>query len=210
MIDIPGIILAGGLSRRMGGGDKGLLMLGKTTIIERVIDKISPQVGSLAININGDSSRFPDYKLPIIPDSIKGYLGPLSGILAGMEWAFKNGNRYIATVAADTPFLPDDFIKRLHAMVKSKNLNIGIAASRFLRRDDVFIHPTFGIWEVALKDDLRDALANDTRKIMFWAKKFKLDYYYFDTNDKLSDPFFNINTPDDLEEAKYRLKKGLL
>ena len=209
MIDIPGIILAGGLSRRMGGGDKGLLMLGETSIIERVIDKILPQVGSLAININGDSSRFPDYKLPIIPDSIKGYLGPLSGILAGMEWAFKNGNRYIATVAADTPFLPDDFIKRLHAMVKSKNLNIGIAASRFLRRDDVFIHPTFGIWEVALKDDLRDALANDTRKIMFWAKKFKLDYYYFETSDKLSDPFFNINTPDDLEEAKYRLKKGL-
>ena len=210
MIDIPGIILAGGLSRRMGGGDKGLLMLGKTTIIERVIDKILPQVGSLAININGDSSRFPDYKLPIIPDSIKGYLGPLSGILAGMEWAFKNGNRYIATVAADTPFLPDDLIKRLHAMVKSKYLNIGIAASRILSGDDVFIHPTFGIWEVALKDDLRDALANDTRKIMFWAKKFKLDYYYFDTSDKLSDPFFNINTPDDLEEAKYRLKKGLL
>ena len=210
MIDIPGIILAGGLSRRMGGGDKGLLMLGKTTIIERVIDKILPQVGSLAININGDSSRFPDYKLPIIPDSIKGYLGPLSGILAGMEWAFKNGNRYIATVAADTPFLPDDLIKRLHAMVKSKNLNIGIAASRILSGDDVFIHPTFGIWEVALKDDLRDALANDTRKIMFWAKKFKLDYYYFDTIDKLSDPFFNINTPDDLEEAKYRLKKDLL
>ena len=210
MIDIPGIILAGGLSRRMGGGDKGLLMLGKTTIIERVIDKILPQVGSLAININGDSSRFPDYKLPIIPDSIKGYLGPLSGILAGMEWAFKNGNRYIATVASDTPFLPDDLIKRLHAMVKSKNLNIGIAASRILSGDDVFIHPTFGIWEVALKDDLRDALANDTRKIMFWAKKFKLDYYYFDTSDKLSDPFFNINTPDDLEEAKYRLKKGLL
>ena len=210
MIDIPGIILAGGLSRRMGGGDKGLLMLGKTTIIERVIDKILPQVGSLAININGDSSRFPEYKLPIIPDSIKGYLGPLSGILAGMEWAFKNGNRYIATVAADTPFLPDDLIKRLHAMVKSKNLNIGIAASRILSGDDVFIHPTFGIWEVALKDDLRDALANDTRKIMFWAKKFKLDYYYFDTSDKLSDPFFNINTPDDLEEAKYRLKEGLL
>ena len=210
MIDIPGIILAGGLSRRMGGGDKGLLMLGETSIIERVIDKILPQVGSLAININGDSSRFPDYQLPIIPDSIKGYLGPLSGILAGMEWAFKNGNRYIATVAADTPFLPDDFIKRLHAMVKSKNLNIGIAASRILSGDDVFIHPTFGIWEVALKDDLRDALANDTRKIMFWAKKFKLDYYYFDTSDKLNDPFFNINTPDDLEEAKYRLKKGLL
>ena len=210
MIDIPGIILAGGLSRRMGGGDKGLLMLGETSIIERVIDKILPQVGSLAININGDSSRFPDYKLPIIPDSIKGYLGPLSGILAGMEWAFKNGNRYIATVAADTPFLPDDLIKRLHAMVKSKNLNIGIAASRILSGDDIFIHPTFGIWEVALKDDLRDALANDTRKIMFWAKKFKLDYYYFDTIDKLSDPFFNINTPDDLEEAKYRLKKDLL
>ena len=207
MMDIPGIILAGGLSRRMGGGDKGLLMLGKTSIIERVIDKVSPQVGSLAININGDSSRFPDYKLPIIPDSIKGYLGPLSGILAGMEWAFKNGNRYIATVAADTPFLPDDFIKRLHAMVKSKNLNIGIAASRILSTDDVFMHPTFGIWEVGLKDDLRNALANDTRKIMFWAKKFKLDYYYFDTSDKLSDPFFNINTPDDLTKAKCRLKR---
>ena len=210
MMDIPGIILAGGLSRRMGGGDKGLLMLGKTSIIERVIDKVSPQVGSLAININGDSSRFPDYKLPIIPDSIKGYLGPLSGILAGMEWAFKNGNRYIATVAADTPFLPDDFIKRLHAMVKSKNLNIGIAASRILSTDDVFMHPTFGIWEVGLKDDLRNGLANDTRKIMSWAKKFKCDYCYFDINNEIADPFFNINTPDDLEKAKYRLKKGIL
>ena len=138
MIDIPGIILAGGLSRRMGGGDKGLLMLGETSIIERVIDKILPQVGSLAININGDSSRFPDYKLPIIPDSIKGYLGPLSGILAGMEWAFKNGNRYIATVAADTPFLPDDLIKRLHAMVKRKNLNItSIRKCRYFRRASI-------------------------------------------------------------------------
>ena len=76
-----------------------------------------------------------------------------------------------------------------------------------MNSDNIFIHPTFGIWEVDLKDDLRDALANDTRKIMFWAKKFKLDYYFFDTSDKLSDPFFNINTPDDLEEAKYRLKK---
>ena len=209
MIDIPGIILAGGLSTRMGGGDKGLIMLGETSIIDRVIDKISPQLGPLAININGDSSRFPDYKLPIIPDSMKGYLGPLSGILAGMDWAFKNGHRYIATVASDTPFLPDDFIQRLYAMVKSKNLNIGIAASRVLNTDDVFMHPTFGIWEVGLKDDLRDALANDIRKVMFWAKKFKLDYYYFDISDKLSDPFFNINTPDDLEKAKYRLKKGL-
>ena len=210
MINLPGIILAGGLSRRMGGGDKGLMDLGDKTILERVIENIEPQVCSLAININGDSSRFPNYELPVIPDSIKGYLGPLSGILAGMEWAFKNDYKYIATVAADTPFLPDDFIKRLHALVKSKNLNIGIAASRILSTDDVFMHPTFGIWEVGLKDDLRDALANDTRKIMFWAKKFKLDYYYFDTSDKLSDPFFNINTPDDLEKAKCRLKKGLL
>ena len=116
MTDIPGIILAGGLSRRMGGGDKGLLQLGEKSLIQRVIDKISPQVSSLAININGDSSRFPNYELPIIPDSMKGYLGPLSGILAGMEWAFKKKYKYIATVAADTPFLPDDFINRLYSI----------------------------------------------------------------------------------------------
>ena len=210
MTDIPGIILAGGLSRRMGGGDKGLLELGEKSIIERVIDKISPQVSSLAININGDSSRFPDYELPIIPDSLQGYLGPLSGILAGMEWAFKNNYKYIATVAADTPFLPDNFIHSVYSLVKSKNLNIGIAASRIFNTNDVFIHPTFGIWDVDLKDDLKNELVRDTRKIMSWAKRFKLDYYHFNINNKLSDPFFNINTPDDLEKAKYRLKEGPL
>ena len=210
MTDIPGIILAGGLSRRMGGGDKGLLELGEKSLIQRVIDKISPQVSSLAININGDSSRFPNYELPIIPDSMKGYLGPLSGILAGMEWAFKNEYKYIATVAADTPFLPDDFINRLYSMVKDKKLNIGIAASRIMNSDNIFRHPTFGIWEVNLKDDLRKGLANDTRKIISWAKKFKCDYCFFDIDNEMTDPFFNINTPDDLEKAKYRLKKGIL
>ena len=143
MTDIPGIILAGGLSRRMGGGDKGLLKLGEKSIIQRVIDKISPQVSSLAININGDISRFPNYELPIIPDSMKGYLGPLSGILAGMEWAFKKEYKYIATVAADTPFLPDDFINRLYSMVKDQKLNIGIAASRIMNTDNICRMPKY-------------------------------------------------------------------
>ena len=210
MDDIPAIILAGGLSRRMGGGDKGLLDLGEITIIERVIKKISPQVISLAININGDSSRFPNYDLPIISDSMKGFLGPLSGILAGMDWAFKKNHKYVATVAADTPFMPDDFIHRLYSIVKDQKLNIVIAASRILNSDDIFIHPTFGIWDVDLKDDLRNELANDTRKIMSWAKKFRLDYCYFEIKNELDDPFFNINTPDDLEKAKQKLKKGLL
>lgn len=210
MDDIPGIILAGGLSRRMGGGDKGLLELGEKTIIKRVIDKILPQVSSLAININGDNSRFPDYELPIVSDSMEGFLGPLSGILAGMDWAFKNKHKYIATVAADSPFMPEDFIHRLYSLVKNQKLNIGIAASRILNTDDIFKHPTFGIWEVDLKNDLRKELAGDTRKIMKWAKKFKLDYCYFDINNELDDPFFNINTPDDLEKANYRLQQGLL
>ena len=210
MDDIPGIILAGGLSRRMGGGDKGLLELGEKTIIKRVIDKILPQVSSLAININGDNSRFPDYELPIVSDSMEGFLGPLSGILAGMDWAFKNKYKYIATVAADSPFMPEDFIHRLYSLVKNQKLNIGIAASRILNTDDIFKHPTFGIWEVDLKNDLRKELAGDTRKIMKWAKKFKLDYCYFDINNELEDPFFNINTPDDLEKANYRLQQGLL
>ena len=141
---------------------------------------------------------------------MKGYLGPLSGILAGMEWAFKNEYKYIATVAADTPFLPDDFINRLYSMVIDQKLNIGIAASRIMNSDNIFRHPTFGIWEVDLKDELRKGLANDTRKIMSWAKKFKCDYCFFDIDNEMTDPFFNINTPDDLEKAKYRLKKGIL
>ena len=95
-------------------------------------------------------------------------------------------------------------------MVRDKKLNIGIAASRIMNSDNIFRHPTFGIWEVDLKDDLRKGLANDTRKIMSWAKKFKCDYCFFDIDNEMTDPFFNINTPDDLEEAKYRLKKGLL
>ena len=210
MDDIPGIILAGGLSRRMGGGDKGLLKLGKKTIIKRVIDKISPQVSSLAININGDNSRFPNYNLPIVSDSMEGFLGPLSGILAGMDWAFKKNHKYIATVAADSPFLPDDFIHRLYSLVKNQKLNIGIAASRVITTNDLFRHPTFGVWEVDLKDDLRNELAGDTRKIIKWAKRFKLQYCHFDIENELNDPFFNINTPGDLEKAKYRLKQGLL
>lgn len=184
-----GVILAGGQATRMGGGDKSLLPLGNSTILGHVIDRLEPQVAGLALNANGDPARLNHLKLPILRDSIPDFAGPLSGVLAGLDWAAENDATHIVTAAADTPFLPCDLVPQL--LMHAQN-GLCIAASPSGRQ------PTFGLWPVALRDDLRNALQDGVRKVVQWTQKHGAGTAEFPDDDA----FFNVNTPDDLQTAK--------
>ena len=197
-----GVILAGGLATRMGGGDKCLLPLGGQPILCRVIDRFAPQVGGLAINANGDPARFADYGLSVLPDSIDGFAGPLAGVLAGMDWAAEQGADVIATAAGDTPFFPADLVARMQAQMQAEGTPLAMAMTpdpdrKFAR------HPTFGLWSVSLREDLRAALNSGTRKVIAWTEPHGCAKVMFDGND----PFFNVNTPDDMRRAEEILKE---
>lgn len=193
-----GVILAGGQARRMGGGDKGLLLLGKSPILAHVIDRLEPQVEGLAINANGDADRFKPFGLPVLPDSIDGFAGPLAGVLAGLDWAADKGASHIVTAAADTPFFPADLVPRLLMAVEDEGKPIALA------RTDNGRHPTFGLWPTALRDDLRQALTVGTRKVVAWTDQHGTAMADFPTG--RFDPFFNVNTPDDLALAQSYLE----
>ena len=194
-----GVILAGGLASRMGGGDKGLLSLGNGFVLDHVLYRLRPQVGNIALNANGSSKRFSMFDLPIIPDSISGYPGPLAGVLAGLDWAAGKGAERIITVAADTPFFTDDLTHVLSEACKIQNMPIALAATQSAT-GRVFRHPTFGLWPVSLRHDLRAALELGIRKVNVWADKHGAAEAIFTT--ALFDPFFNINTPEDLKKAE--------
>jgi molybdenum cofactor guanylyltransferase len=198
-----GVILAGGLARRMGGGDKGLLRLGGQTLLSRVIDRLEPQVAGLAINANGDAARFKSHRLPVVPDSIDGFVGPLAGVLAGLDWAAEQGADSIVTAAADTPFFPCDLVPQLLLAGEGMELPLVLAATPDAKRGQVR-HPTFGLWPVALRDDLRAALSGGLRKVVLWSDKHGGREALFPVT--TFDPFFNVNTPDDLATAKTILK----
>ncbi|MDJ1006516.1 MAG: molybdenum cofactor guanylyltransferase MobA [Paracoccaceae bacterium] len=188
----PGVILGGGLARRMGGADKGLLRLGEETILDRVIARLRPQVSAVALNANGEPSRFDALGLPVLADSVDGFLGPLAGVLAGLDWAADEGASHIVTAAWDTPFFPEDLVRRLEAA--AANAPIALARTTDGR------HPTFGYWPVALRDDLRDALKAGTRKVLAWTDRHGTAYADFPSGE--IDPFFNVNTPEDLAIAE--------
>ncbi|MCF3595975.1 molybdenum cofactor guanylyltransferase MobA [Rhodobacteraceae bacterium LMO-12] len=189
-----GVILAGGLASRMGGGDKALLPLGQGTLLSHVIDRLMPQVAQLALNANGDGARFAEFALPVLPDTIGGFPGPLAGVLAGMEWAAEKGAETIVTVAADTPFFPCDLVPRLILAADGMTNPLALAAS------DEGRHPTFGLWPVDLRDDLRAALQDGLRKVVMWTDAHGATKAHFPGTNP--DPFFNINTPDDLVAAE--------
>ena len=189
-----GVILAGGLATRMGGGDKGLLALGDTTILGHVIERLAPQVDAIALNANGDPERFGTLGLPVLADSIDGYVGPLGGVLAGLDWAAARGATHIVTAAADTPFFPGDLVPRLLYAAEDQGKPIALARTEDGR------HPTFGLWPVALRDDLRRALADGMRKVVLWTDSHGTAYADFPSDG--FDPFFNVNTPEDLEKAR--------
>lgn len=197
-----GVILAGGLATRMGGGDKCLLSLGEQTILRRVVDRFAPQVSGLGINANGDPERFVDFGLPVLPDSIDGFAGPLAGVLAGMDWAAEQGAEVIATAAGDTPFFPADLVSRMQSQMQADGTPLAMAMTpdpdrKFAR------HPTFGLWSVDLREDLRAALQSGMRKVIAWTEPHGCTKVMFDGDD----PFFNVNTPDDMLRANEILKE---
>lgn len=194
-----GVILAGGLATRMGGGDKGRLPLGKGSLLGHVIARLGPQVAGLALSANGDASRFDDLGLPVVADSIEGFAGPLAGVLAGLDWAAEQGAETIVTAAADTPFFPDDLVPRLMHEADGMVYPLVLAATPDAKRGQVR-HPTFGLWPVALRDDLRAALEGGLRKVVLWTERHGGREAVFPVEG--IDPFFNVNTPEDLARAE--------
>ena len=199
--DITGVILAGGQSRRMGGGDKGLLEIGGRPMLAHVIERLAPQVGQIVINANGDPARFVRFGLPVVADTIEGHVGPLAGVLAGMRWARLNTPeaRTIATVSADAPLLPADLVARLEAAVAGRGNAIAIAQS------GGELHPVIGLWPVELADDLEAALAGGLRKVLHWTDRHgtvPVDFAFLERAGRSIDPFFNANTPEELEEVR--------
>ena len=200
--DIAGVVLAGGLARRMGGGDKALLELGGRPILAHVIERLEPQVGSIVINANGDPERFADYALPVAADPVDGFAGPLAGVLAGFDWARESlpDAKWIVTVASDTPFFPPDLVARMAGAVEAEGAEMACAASGGRH------HPVFGLWPVRLAEDLRHAMIDeDIRKVDIWTARYRLAAVEFDTDP--FDPFFNANRPEDLEKARSLLDK---
>ncbi|HKK55801.1 molybdenum cofactor guanylyltransferase MobA [Marinobacter sp.] len=190
------VILAGGQANRMGGGDKGRLMLGDQSLIQRVIRRIRPQVGAIVLNANGDPSRFDDLGLPVVADSVADFPGPLAGVLAGMDWAAGQGYEWLISVAADTPSFPLDLVERLAGY----HTPVVLAATPDPQRGRL-PQPTFGRWQVALRHDLRIALNDGVRKIRQWTQARGESLALFDEGD-----FFNINTPEDLAWAQEHLQ----
>jgi molybdopterin-guanine dinucleotide biosynthesis protein A len=197
---VAGIVLAGGLSRRMGGGDKGFCQLDGKPLIQHVIERLAAQASPLAINANGDASRFTALGLPVIADATEDFAGPLAGVLAGMRWAAKAAPeaRFIVTAACDTPFFPTDLVAKFLAAAGGAYPVIVLAKS------GERIQPVSGLWPVALASNLADALASGTRKVQAWALRqphFIVEFPISSLGGKLADPFFNANTPEDLAEA---------
>ena len=197
MTEIAGVLLAGGLARRMGGGDKCLRVLAGRTLLARVIARAAPQVDPLILNANGDPTRFADYGLPVVPDTVPGRAGPLAGILAALDWVAERApdRALVASFATDAPFLPPDLVARL---VKARD---GTGADLACAASGGRAHPVFGLWPVALRADLRAALvARGERRIDRWTARHELVEVAF-AIDRV-DPFFNANRGEDLAEAE--------
>jgi molybdopterin-guanine dinucleotide biosynthesis protein A len=200
-IETLGVILAGGLARRMGGGDKPMREIGGRTILAHVVERLAPQCGALILNANGDPSRFAAFDLPVVPDTVANNPGPLAGVLAALDWAAENRPQvqWVVSAAGDCPFLPRDLVDRLHEARQRESAELAVAAS------DGRTHPVIGLWKVSLRRDLRHALVEeDMRKIDRWTARYPLATVEWPTEPV--DPFFNANTVEDLSEAE-RLAK---
>ncbi len=198
---VAGVLMAGGQSRRMGGGDKCLRALAGKPILTHVIARVRPQVGPLLLNANGDSARFAGFGLPVAADVVGDFAGPLAGVLTGLEWAAAAapGCAWLASFATDAPFLPAELVPRLLSAVEAEGADLACAAS------DGRDHPVFGLWPLALSDDLRRAMVEEgVRKVDVWTARYRLarvDFPLVETPAGPLDPFFNTNRPEDLAEA---------
>lgn len=197
MPKLPCVILAGGLSRRMGGGDKALRPLAGRPVLAHVIWRLVPQVGAIAVNANGDPSRFAAFGRPVLADSIPGHPGPLAGILAALDWAAELGFAEVLTVAADLPFLPSDLARRLGSGPAP-----AIAATPDASNGPR-LHPTCGLWPVSCRADLRTRIQGGLRRLMDWDQVVRARQVVWVEGE---DPFFNLNCAEDLAEAERRLR----
>ncbi|WP_292895982.1 molybdenum cofactor guanylyltransferase MobA [Nitratireductor sp.] len=202
-LGVAGVILAGGTAQRMGGGDKGLLRLNASTIIETVMERLAPQVDRMVLNANGDPHRFAPLGLEVVPDPLPEPMGPLGGVLAGLEWAKTSTPRpsHIVTAAADTPFLPGNLVTRLMEATR-------VSGGPAIARSNGALHPVFALWPVHLADDLARHLASGgTRRIRAYAcDQHNAALVDFACHPE-ADPFFNINTPEDLQTARERHRR---
>jgi molybdopterin-guanine dinucleotide biosynthesis protein A len=192
-----GLVLAGGLARRMGGGDKARIAIGGVTILQRMLACLAPQCARLVINANGDPARFADTRLPVVADSVRDFAGPLAGILAGLDWAALHAPecKWLASVPGDCPFLPSDLVARLHDARAAAGTPLACARSGEWR------HPVIGLWPLALREDLRRALVTEgLRKIEIWTARHGAAIADWPTEPV--DPFFNVNTPEDAAQAQ--------
>jgi molybdenum cofactor guanylyltransferase len=205
-----GLLLAGGQSRRMsnafaaGRGDKGLLDLSGKPMLGHVIERLAPQAGRLVINANGDPARFASFNLPVVPDTIEGYAGPLAGILAGLRWSIVNAPdaTHVVSVSTDAPFLPADLVTKLQQGLANASGSIALGQSAGE------LHPVIGLWPVALADDLDAALRAGTRKVLAWTDRHgtvPIEFPFTHLKGRSVDPFFNANTPEELAEARHLL-----
>jgi len=200
--EIAGVLLAGGQSSRFGGADKCLQFLDGKTLLERVALNAAPQVGALILNANGDTERFPDLGIAVVEDSIEGFAGPLAGVLSAMDFVAKHvpQARWVATFATDAPFVPVNWVNRVLAAITREDAHMGTVSSQ------EHTHPVFGLWPVDLRFELRKAIEIERmRKVRAWTSRYKLATVAFETGPV--DPFFNINTPEDLAEAESLLAR---
>jgi molybdopterin-guanine dinucleotide biosynthesis protein A len=191
-----GLVLAGGLARRMGGGDKALIEIGGKTILARVLATLAPQCEAVILNANGDTTRFASFGLPVVRDDIPDFAGPLAGILAGLDWMAQHRPEleWMASVPGDCPFLPADLVARLHQAREQAGTPLACAKSGDWR------HPTVGLWNVKLRSDLRRALVDeDLHKIEIWTARHGIAIAEWP--DRPVDPFFNVTTPEDRDRA---------
>lgn len=205
---VTGLLLAGGQSRRMAPlfgeeakGDKGLLDLEGKPMMAHVISRLAPQVSAMVINANGDPGRFASFALPVAPDTIGGYVGPLAGILTGLRWSAQHAPNatHIVSVSTDAPFLPEDLVSRLWDGLAAAPGKIAIASS------GGELHPVIGLWPVSLADDLEASLNQGVRKVLHWTDRHgtvPVAFPFFERKGRQIDPFFNANTPEELDEAR--------
>ena len=194
---VAGLLLAGGRSRRMGGGDKCLLDLAGRPVLDRIIARVRPQVGPMVLNANGDAARFAAFGLPVAADVVDGFAGPLAGVLTGLEWAEANapGRDWVASFACDAPFVPADLVARMVDAVTADGADMACA------RSDGRDHPVFGLWPVRLAAALRRAVVDEgIRKVDVWTARYRLVRAEFAADPV--DPFFNLNSPQDMARAE--------
>ena len=202
--EVPTVILSGGQSRRMDRNDKALLSISNQTLLEIVLGRLQRQTQQVAINTNSKSPKYARHGLPILEDQIGGFLGPLAGIFTAMKWANNMGYKKVATVAVDTPLFPTNLLKELYKKMVASNSDIVFAASGSDHKQKKVLHPVFGLWKTYLFEDLRKELEKGVRKVTLWSERHKASCVCF--SDEQIDPFFNVNTPNDILLLKEYLR----